>query len=360
MAYRGNEDQDALLEADALVGWADEALRAVEEQLPRRRWSVSRRLWIWRLDDGRLGVWSRAGMRRGTPASCWVAFAYFFGLGLIFWAVWGLRAGDVVMWRWVTAGALVTIGAVAFARSKTLVLLPSRDAMITAPDGLVSAVDDRHRVVERTSITGVDVRDGEVVALRRSGPPLSLLSGRGDDAEAELAEQAELLRGWLRDGVIPEAPETFTPDQSDGPVFWVGTLLTGAVIWGGFCYLTCVMGARSDAGVAVRGFVDELAGGKDELAYQRLTEDYRQEHSLEEFREEVPPSFREAEGFDVNGISTATGFDGTERTCIDGWLDGVTEGSGYAFAVRHQGDVARIAGWKAANCRSKWWIHDGE
>ncbi|HJL16479.1 MAG TPA: hypothetical protein RMH99_12530 [Sandaracinaceae bacterium LLY-WYZ-13_1] len=353
---RSGGAEEELVAREELPDWATEALRAYLDARRREDAPYYPRVGgLWRFRDGELSFWHRRGSQRRP--SCQAVLVFLAGLATLGWAVAGLGDGEIdYLWFGLAAGLLVA-GIVAFNVRLLGNTLPGHDGLLVTPDGLIAIEGEGYRAVPAERVEGFEVRDRELVARLDDAPPL--LVQRAKDLEHErvlLAGRAELLDGWLHDRALspPDPADPATTSRETSRLFYPAVLGIGAALFGAFTYVTVVVPERSEAGTEVRDFVSDLGAGHLDRAYDRLSAAQRDERPREGFEGSLPPSFLEATGYDINGLGHSRDERGV-RTCIDGWLEGVSGHSGYAFVLVREGERLRIDGWARAACGNPWW-----
>lgn len=341
---------------DDLPDWAREALSSMKRKLKRGEVKAERGC-VWRSPDGRLSVWSRTGSHNAST-SCLVAFAFPVGLALMIGAVIALRYDYVLWWLGLPGAVLSAIGIAGFTYSKSYDLRPGPNVILLDTEGLVRIEGKRYEALPRSAVGDVGVVDGALkVSSRFGGEYVLTHMSRGKAIPSEwLTENAQRVQDWVKDGILPDGGSGGMAIPAHNSTFWVTSLSGVAAFFVGLTYLTVVMPQNSDAGQAVLGFIDDVSEDRTALAYQRMTRGYRDKHDLAAFAASLPPGFKGAYGFSINGLASATAFDGHRAICVDGHLRDVSHEFRYAFALRQEDDAPRIWGWRKGKCdKQTWW-----
>jgi len=285
-----------------------------------------------------------------------MGLVYGAGVGLLGWAVFGLRAEQLVTWRWLLGALLVGVGALVFNLAKRR---PAQreSGVIIAPEGLVVISNGVYRFTDREQVHEARFDSGRLTVVygdERRVWCLFSASPEQTEASKNLARRQTELAQWHELGTI----ETIEPmgALADRPPssLAVATLkgIAGAVGLSLFVWVTAVLPSTSDSGQATRRFVDYLAADRHDEAYAMLSERRRAELPRERFEASLPEPLRDATGITINGISGGVGTVVGAETCVDGFLGGVEGYSGYAFElVTAEDGTERIDEWRSGQCR---------
>jgi hypothetical protein len=253
-------------------------------------------------------------------------------------------------------GLLSLVGALGFALWRRDALTPASTGLLVSPGGLIRVEGAQAECIAREDVEGFEARDGELVAISRTGLGLSVTrTSTSDSGTRRLNAIQIMLSSWRRDGKL-ELPDELGPAMPfvrRSVVKATVTLLVISTLISAFAYLTLVMPGRTAAATAVEDFLAATGSGELDRAYGQLAQRYRSSHERDHFAAELPTELRQQSGISVNGVATFSGGDSVQ--CIDGWLQDVGKRNHFAFAlVEEQGEM-KIFAWNRGDCRLPWW-----
>ncbi len=305
----------------------------------------------WHIPGYDLLLWAapaRAGLAWIPVALCWPA-----GFGLLVWALLGLRTDQVMVGRWGLGAALLLLGTLGVTNLVRWLRHPGINGTLVTADGIVVVAGHVFRFASREDIHEVSLKDGRLVVVWGPERKHWCLYSEvpGSDANAELEKRREALSTWLTSGTMP-APDVEGQPHKPPPrlLSTCVKLVAGSAGMLAFLWLTLVLPATSDSGRVARDFVQAIADGDFAGAHAMLTNERQMKLSVAQFEAALSPTLKQATGFTVNGISGSVGVEDGATTCVDGWLDDVSDPSGYAFELVREGGEDHIESWREGAC----------
>ncbi len=271
------------------------------------------------------------------------------GLAATLWALFGLRTGSVVPWRWGAGIGVVLLSAAGLA-ARTRAHVRLADGAVLAPEGLLWVEGVRYRALAREHIRAVTL-DGDVLSITHDDGAWVLMRATPSTAEArKLAEHRDLLERWLAGELIADARlmPPF-PDRRAATIFAKHVAVAAAASL--FFWLVAVVPATGDAGVAVRSFVEAIAAEDFDRAHELLSPAARARIDRDALPAHLPDELQRATGIAINSVRGSLGTVAEASTCVDGYLDGLEGYSGFAFALIETDDGPRIESWRSGQCR---------